>query len=99
MSAPMFEGYGQTESAAGSTVTLPGDTTLGHVGAPLACNEIKLVDVRVCAVRARARARTCVCAFLASTSTLAHLTFHAAGTRDELHCRRQAESARRSVLP
>ncbi|XP_029441498.1 long-chain-fatty-acid--CoA ligase 1 isoform X2 [Rhinatrema bivittatum] len=40
-----YEGYGQTESAAGSTLTVPGDWTAGHVGAPLPCNLIKLVDV------------------------------------------------------
>ncbi|XP_059372233.1 long-chain-fatty-acid--CoA ligase 1b [Carassius carassius] len=40
-----YEGYGQTECTAGSTVTLPGDWTAGHVGAPLSCNDIKLVDV------------------------------------------------------
>ncbi|XP_052430648.1 long-chain-fatty-acid--CoA ligase 1b [Carassius gibelio] len=40
-----YEGYGQTECTAGSTVTLPGDWTAGHVGPPLSCNDIKLVDV------------------------------------------------------
>ncbi|XP_051505874.1 long-chain-fatty-acid--CoA ligase 1-like [Myxocyprinus asiaticus] len=40
-----YEGYGQTECTAGSTVTVPGDWTAGHVGAPLPCNDIKLVDV------------------------------------------------------
>uniref|UniRef100_A0A673KA77 Long-chain-fatty-acid--CoA ligase n=1 Tax=Sinocyclocheilus rhinocerous TaxID=307959 RepID=A0A673KA77_9TELE len=40
-----YEGYGQTECTAGSTTTLPGDWTAGHVGAPLSCNDIKLVDV------------------------------------------------------
>uniref|UniRef100_A0A673J7J2 Arachidonate--CoA ligase n=1 Tax=Sinocyclocheilus rhinocerous TaxID=307959 RepID=A0A673J7J2_9TELE len=40
-----YEGYGQTECTAGSTITLPGDWTAGHVGAPLPCNDIKLVDV------------------------------------------------------
>uniref|UniRef100_A0A8C1XY85 Long-chain-fatty-acid--CoA ligase n=1 Tax=Cyprinus carpio TaxID=7962 RepID=A0A8C1XY85_CYPCA len=40
-----YEGYGQTECTAGSTTTLPGDWTAGHVGAPLPCNDIKLVDV------------------------------------------------------
>ncbi|XP_019358346.1 PREDICTED: long-chain-fatty-acid--CoA ligase 5 [Gavialis gangeticus] len=41
----IFEAYGQTECAAGSTVSNPGDWTTGHVGAPLACNIIKLEDV------------------------------------------------------
>lgn len=40
-----YEGYGQTECTAGSTTTMPGDWTAGHVGAPLPCNDIKLVDV------------------------------------------------------
>ncbi|NWV60548.1 ACSL5 ligase, partial [Malurus elegans] len=41
----IFEGYGQTECSAGCTFTMPGDWTTGHVGAPLACNMIKLDDV------------------------------------------------------
>lgn len=41
----ILEGYGQTECAAGSTITFPGDHSVGQVGAPLVCNEIKLVDV------------------------------------------------------
>ena len=39
------EGYGQTECAAAATLTLPDDYTSGHVGGPLPCNEIRLVDV------------------------------------------------------
>ncbi|NXN83361.1 ACSL5 ligase, partial [Bombycilla garrulus] len=39
------EGYGQTECSAGSTFSMPGDWTTGHVGAPLPCNIIKLDDV------------------------------------------------------
>ncbi|XP_013767833.1 long-chain-fatty-acid--CoA ligase 1-like isoform X2 [Pundamilia nyererei] len=39
-----YEGYGQTECTAGCTVTMPGDCTAGHVGAPLPCNIVKLVD-------------------------------------------------------
>ncbi|XP_071828976.1 long-chain-fatty-acid--CoA ligase 1-like isoform X2 [Apostichopus japonicus] len=42
---PVLEGYGQTESGVISTLTLPGDHTAGHVGPPLPCNAIKLVDV------------------------------------------------------
>jgi len=42
----VFEGYGQTECTAGATMTLPGDCTAGHVGAPLPCNRMKLVDVK-----------------------------------------------------
>ncbi|XP_051716136.1 long-chain-fatty-acid--CoA ligase 1b [Ctenopharyngodon idella] len=40
-----YEGYGQTECTAGSTTTIPGDWIAGHVGAPLPCNDLKLVDV------------------------------------------------------
>uniref|UniRef100_A0A672HAX7 Long-chain-fatty-acid--CoA ligase n=1 Tax=Salarias fasciatus TaxID=181472 RepID=A0A672HAX7_SALFA len=41
----IFEAYGQTECTAGCTFTLPGDATSGHVGVPLPCNHVKLVDV------------------------------------------------------
>ncbi|NWW78057.1 ACSL5 ligase, partial [Climacteris rufus] len=41
----ILEGYGQTESSAASTASIPGDCTAGHVGAPLPCNIIKLDDV------------------------------------------------------
>ncbi|KAL7858525.1 hypothetical protein AOLI_G00186270 [Acnodon oligacanthus] len=40
-----LEGYGQTECTAGCTITLSGDWTAGHVGPPLPCNYVKLVDV------------------------------------------------------
>ncbi|XP_036911066.1 long-chain-fatty-acid--CoA ligase 1 isoform X3 [Sturnira hondurensis] len=40
-----YEGYGQTECSAGCSLTVPGDWTAGHVGAPMPCNWIKLVDV------------------------------------------------------
>ncbi|KAK6494198.1 long-chain-fatty-acid--CoA ligase 1-like isoform X2 [Huso huso] len=40
-----YEGYGQTECTAGCTMTLPGDWTAGHVGPPLPCCTVKLVDV------------------------------------------------------
>ncbi|XP_045062314.1 long-chain-fatty-acid--CoA ligase 1a isoform X1 [Coregonus clupeaformis] len=40
-----YEGYGQTECTAGCTMSMPGDWTAGHVGAPLPCNYVKLVDV------------------------------------------------------
>ncbi|XP_077925950.1 long-chain-fatty-acid--CoA ligase 1 isoform X5 [Halichoerus grypus] len=40
-----YEGYGQTECTAGCCLTIPGDWTAGHVGAPMPCNLIKLVDV------------------------------------------------------
>lgn len=41
----MLEGYGQTECGAAATLTTPGDMSVGHVGPPLACCDIKLVDV------------------------------------------------------
>ncbi|XP_070356108.1 long-chain-fatty-acid--CoA ligase 1 isoform X3 [Equus asinus] len=40
-----YEGYGQTECTAGCCLTIPGDWTAGHVGAPMPCNLVKLVDV------------------------------------------------------
>ncbi|XP_036620252.1 long-chain-fatty-acid--CoA ligase 1-like isoform X2 [Trichosurus vulpecula] len=40
-----LEGYGQTECAAGCSLTVPGDWTAGHVGAPIPSNLVKLVDV------------------------------------------------------
>uniref|UniRef100_A0A3B1J7C7 Long-chain-fatty-acid--CoA ligase n=1 Tax=Astyanax mexicanus TaxID=7994 RepID=A0A3B1J7C7_ASTMX len=40
-----YEGYGQTECTAGCSMSMPGDWTAGHVGAPLPCNYVKLVDV------------------------------------------------------
>uniref|UniRef100_A0AC11BMI7 Acyl-CoA synthetase long chain family member 1 n=1 Tax=Ovis aries TaxID=9940 RepID=A0AC11BMI7_SHEEP len=40
-----YEGYGQTECTAGCCLTIPGDWTAGHVGAPMPCSIIKLVDV------------------------------------------------------
>lgn len=40
-----YEGYGQTECTAGCSMSMPGDWTAGHVGPPLPCNTIKLVDV------------------------------------------------------
>ncbi|XP_056295892.1 long-chain-fatty-acid--CoA ligase 1-like isoform X1 [Pseudoliparis swirei] len=40
-----YEGYGQTECTAGCTMTMPGEWNAGHVGAPLPCNSLKLVDV------------------------------------------------------
>ncbi|NWQ63552.1 ACSL1 ligase, partial [Neopipo cinnamomea] len=38
--------YGQTECTAACSLSLPGDWTAGHVGAPMPCNIIKLVDVQ-----------------------------------------------------
>ncbi|XP_075240863.1 long-chain-fatty-acid--CoA ligase 5-like isoform X2 [Convolutriloba macropyga] len=45
MGVPVFEGYGQSECTAAATLTLPGQASLGNVGIPLACCEIKLIDV------------------------------------------------------
>lgn len=45
-SAHVVEGYGQTESTAASTLTMPGDDRVfGNVGTPLVTNLVKLVDV------------------------------------------------------
>lgn len=41
----VLEGYGQTECVAAATCSLEGDHVPGHVGPPLPCCEIKLVDV------------------------------------------------------
>ena len=44
--AEVSEGYGLTETTAASTITLQADINAGgKVGAPIKCNEIKLVDV------------------------------------------------------
>uniref|UniRef100_K7GCL6 Long-chain-fatty-acid--CoA ligase n=1 Tax=Pelodiscus sinensis TaxID=13735 RepID=K7GCL6_PELSI len=40
-----YEGYGQTECTAGCSLTMAGDWTAGHVGAPMPCSLLKLVDV------------------------------------------------------
>ena len=44
-SCEVYEGYGQTETSAGTTLTVRGDWTTGHIGVPTPANEIKLVDV------------------------------------------------------
>jgi len=41
----VLEGYGQTETTAASTCTRPMDYSPGHVGVPLTCCEVKLVDI------------------------------------------------------
>ncbi|KFM72649.1 Long-chain-fatty-acid--CoA ligase 1, partial [Stegodyphus mimosarum] len=41
----ILEGYGQTECVAPCTMTLVGDYSVGHVGPPLPCCHIKLIDV------------------------------------------------------
>jgi len=43
---PVMEGYGQTEGSAAATLSSSEDiASVGHVGGPVACCEIKLVDV------------------------------------------------------
>jgi len=42
---PVIQGYGLTETCAGATLALLADTTVNHVGPPIACCEIKLIDV------------------------------------------------------
>lgn len=44
-SCEVYEGYGQTETSAGTCLTIRHDWTTGHVGIPAPCNEIKLVSV------------------------------------------------------
>jgi len=41
----VIQGYGLTETAAASNATLVEDHSAGHVGQPLPCTEVKLVDV------------------------------------------------------
>lgn len=41
----VLEGYGQTETSAGATITEVNDYTIGHVGVPFPCNDCKLVDI------------------------------------------------------
>lgn len=42
---PVCEGYGLTETCAGGTFTPPEMVAQGHVGLPVPCVELKLVDV------------------------------------------------------
>lgn len=39
------EGYGMTETTCTITIQRPDDATIGHVGAPVTCNEVKLQDI------------------------------------------------------
>ncbi|ORZ39192.1 hypothetical protein BCR44DRAFT_41242 [Catenaria anguillulae PL171] len=41
----VMEGYGQTEACAAASCTWVGDYETGHVGAPIPCCEVKLIDV------------------------------------------------------
>nr|AOE43317.1 fcsA [Coremiostelium polycephalum] len=42
---PVVQGYGLTENVGGACVAYPIDSEVGHVGPPLGCCEIKLIDV------------------------------------------------------
>lgn len=42
---PILEGYGMTETSAGSCITIPGDPKSGHVGGPVANVKIRLRDI------------------------------------------------------
>ncbi|XP_041010441.1 long chain acyl-CoA synthetase 9, chloroplastic-like isoform X2 [Juglans microcarpa x Juglans regia] len=44
LGAPIGQGYGLTETSAGSTFSEVDDTSVGRVGAPLPCSFIKLID-------------------------------------------------------
>lgn len=44
LGAPIGQGYGLTETCAGGTFSEYDDTSVGRVGAPLACSYIKLID-------------------------------------------------------
>eukprot|EP00878_Enallax_costatus_P000737 GHUV01000851.1.p1 GENE.GHUV01000851.1~~GHUV01000851.1.p1 ORF type:complete len:760 (+),score=146.74 GHUV01000851.1:92-2281(+) len=41
----VLEGYGMTETSCTISITRVDDPTIGHVGAPLPCCEVKLVDI------------------------------------------------------
>ena len=43
--ADLLEGYGMTETSAGSSITKTGDPTSGHVGGPVANVKIRLRDI------------------------------------------------------
>jgi long-chain acyl-CoA synthetase len=45
LSCEVYEGYGATETCAGTALTVSGDLTVGHVGVPVPSNEVKLVDI------------------------------------------------------
>jgi len=45
MGCTVVEGYGQTEAVACVSISLEGDLTTGHVGVPIPCNSVKLIDV------------------------------------------------------
>eukprot|EP01114_Cavostelium_apophysatum_P021160 TRINITY_DN72_c0_g1_i3.p1 TRINITY_DN72_c0_g1~~TRINITY_DN72_c0_g1_i3.p1 ORF type:complete len:1130 (-),score=527.02 TRINITY_DN72_c0_g1_i3:24-3413(-) len=42
---PVLQGYGLTETSAGTSISDPDDPEIGHIGPPIPCCEIKLVDV------------------------------------------------------
>ncbi|MEQ2157405.1 hypothetical protein GOODEAATRI_001532 [Goodea atripinnis] len=45
MGCMICEGYGQTECTGGCTFSLIGDSSTDHVGAPLPCAMVKVVDI------------------------------------------------------
>lgn len=44
-SAPVIQGYGQTENSASASISILGDPEIGHIGCPLPSVMIKLRDV------------------------------------------------------
>jgi long-chain acyl-CoA synthetase len=42
---PIVEGYGMTETCAGSLTTFPDDPEIGHVGGPLQNVKLRLRDI------------------------------------------------------
>jgi len=42
---PIMEGYGLTESSAGSCITHPHDPITGHVGGPVEAVKLRLKDI------------------------------------------------------
>lgn len=42
---PIYEGYGMTETCAGSVLTVAGDPLSGHVGGPVCNVKIRLRDI------------------------------------------------------
>ncbi|CAL9131800.1 unnamed protein product [Musa acuminata var. zebrina] len=44
LGAPVVQGYGLTETCAGGTFSDYDDTSVGHVGAPVPCSYVKLID-------------------------------------------------------
>lgn len=60
MCCPVGQGYGLTETTCCGTVTALDDPSVGHVGAPVGCTMVKLVDWEGARGRRR-RCRRCRC--------------------------------------